>query len=131
VSQSCSTIVLPGRRPAVLSCLRFDRGRTYLLFEDIISYPYPGPKKDVISYHYHGKKRIWIYVLYPLSKNLPALSQFLNNKKPDLVALQHTILDFIPDRIKSLIYQQRSAARKWQITAEMAETAVLKEKYCL
>jgi hypothetical protein len=29
-------------------------------------------------------------ILYPLSKFLPALSQFLNNKKPDLVALQHT-----------------------------------------
>jgi hypothetical protein len=36
------------------------------------------------------EKRIWIYILYPLSKFLPALSQFLNNKKPDLVALQHT-----------------------------------------
>jgi hypothetical protein len=31
-----------------------------------------------------------LYILYPLSKFLPALSQFLNNKKPDLVALQHT-----------------------------------------
>jgi hypothetical protein len=44
-----------------------------------------------------------------LSKFLPALSQFLNNKKPDLVALQHSkVLNFLPDRIKTLIYQQRS-----------------------
>jgi hypothetical protein len=46
-----------------------------------------------------------------LSKFLPALSQFLNNKKPDLVALQHTSprpLDFLPDQIKTLIYQQCS-----------------------
>jgi hypothetical protein len=47
------------------------------------------PKKDIISYHYHGKKKDMD--IYPISfvKNF-ALSQFLNNKKPDLVALQHT-----------------------------------------
>jgi hypothetical protein len=58
--------------------------------KDIISYPYPGPKKDIISYPYPGPKKGYEYILYPLSKFLPALSQFLNNKKPDLVALQHT-----------------------------------------
>jgi hypothetical protein len=46
-----------------------------------------------------------MYILYPLSKFLPALSQFLTKKKPDLVALH---CDFLPDRIKTLIYQQRS-----------------------
>jgi hypothetical protein len=60
--------------------------------------------------------------IYPislaLSKILPALPQFLNNKKPDLVALQHT----------SPQLSISSTARKWQITAE---TAVVKEKYCL
>jgi hypothetical protein len=41
------------------------------------------PKKDIISYPYPGpKKRIWIYILYPLSKFLPALSQFLNTALP-------------------------------------------------
>jgi hypothetical protein len=47
------------------------------------------PKKDIISYPYPGPKKGYGY-LYPLSKFLPALSQFLNNKKPDLVARQHT-----------------------------------------
>jgi hypothetical protein len=59
------------------------------------------------------------------------LSQFLNSKKPDLVALQHTSPQLLPDRIKTFIYQAHSAARKWQVTAEIAETAVLKEKYFL
>jgi hypothetical protein len=45
-------------------------------------------EKDIISFHYHGKKNDMD--IYPLSKILLALSQFLNNKKPDLVALQHT-----------------------------------------
>jgi hypothetical protein len=40
------------------------------------------------------------------------------------LALQSsTVLDFLPDRIKTLIYQQRS--KEMAITAEMAETAVL------
>jgi hypothetical protein len=43
-----------------------------------------------------------------LSKFLPALSQFLNNKKPDLVALQHTIPRLFTGSFKTLIYQQRS-----------------------
>jgi hypothetical protein len=30
MSQSCPTIVLPGRRPAVLSCLRFDLSVLYV-----------------------------------------------------------------------------------------------------
>jgi hypothetical protein len=38
----------------------------------------------------------------------PALSQFMNNEKPDLVALQHTSVDFLTDQIKTLIYQRRS-----------------------
>jgi hypothetical protein len=37
--------------------------RTYPFFEDIISYPYPDPKKDIISYHYHGKKG-YVYISY-------------------------------------------------------------------
>jgi hypothetical protein len=84
----------------------FVRGRTYPLFEDIISYPYPGPQKGyyILSIS-RPKKRIWIYILYPLSKILPALSQFLNNKKPDC---SRQVLDFLPDQIKTLIYQQRS-----------------------
>jgi hypothetical protein len=48
------------------------------------------PKMDIISYPYPGPKKGYGYILYPLSKILPALSQFLNNKKPDLLALQHT-----------------------------------------
>jgi hypothetical protein len=47
------------------------------------------PKKDLYPITITAKKRIWIYILYPLSKILPALSQFLKNKKPDQVALQH------------------------------------------
>jgi ribosomal protein RSM22 (predicted rRNA methylase) len=37
------------------------RGRTYPLFEDIISYPYPGQKKDIISYPYPGPKKGYGY----------------------------------------------------------------------
>jgi hypothetical protein len=39
------------------------RGRTYPLFEDIISYPYPGPQKGyyILSIS-RPKKRIWIYI---------------------------------------------------------------------
>jgi hypothetical protein len=36
------------------------------------------------------------------------LSQFLNNEKPDLVALQVMSRQFLTDRIKTLIYQLRS-----------------------
>jgi hypothetical protein len=43
-----------------------------------------------------------------LSKILPALSQFLNNKKPDLVALQHTSPRLFTGFFNTLIYQQRS-----------------------
>jgi hypothetical protein len=77
------------KTPIPSSSALIPRGRTYPLFEDIISYP--GSKKGyyILSIS-RPKKRIWIYILYPLSKILPALSQFLNNKKPDLVALQHT-----------------------------------------
>jgi hypothetical protein len=64
------------------------------------------PKKDIISYHYHVKKSIWIYILYPLSKILPAMSQFLNNKKPDLV--KSSTFYRIELKFKTLIYQQRS-----------------------
>jgi hypothetical protein len=32
----------------------------------------------------------------------------MNNEKPDLVALQHTSVDFLTDQIKTLIYQRRS-----------------------
>jgi hypothetical protein len=46
--------------------------------------------------------------IYPLSKFLPALSQFLDNKKPDLVALQHTSPRLFIGSNKTLIYQQRS-----------------------
>jgi hypothetical protein len=42
-----------------------------------------------------------MYILYSLSKVLPALSQFLNNCNTQ-------VLDVLPDRIKTLIYQQRS-----------------------
>jgi hypothetical protein len=86
--------------------MMFSRGRTYTLFEDIISYPYPGPKKGyyILSIS-RPKKRIWIYV-YPISfvKILPALSQFLNNKKH----CSTQVLDFLLDRLKTQIYQQRS-----------------------
>jgi hypothetical protein len=82
--------------PAVLSTSKLQkkmwkiRGRTYPFFEDIISYPYPGPKKRILyTIHIQAQKRIWIYTLYPISI-MPALSQYLNNQKPDLVALQHT-----------------------------------------
>jgi hypothetical protein len=36
------------------------RGRTYPLFEDIISYQYPGQKKDIISYPYPGPKKFFV-----------------------------------------------------------------------
>jgi hypothetical protein len=87
------------------------RGRTYPLFEDIISYPYPGPKKGyyILSIT-RPKKRIWIYILYPLSNFLPA----------------HKSSTFYQIELKP--WSISSAARKWQITAEIAETAVLKEK---
>jgi hypothetical protein len=58
--------------------------------KDIISYSNPGPKRILYPITITAKKRIWIYILYPLSKKIPALSQFLNNQKPDLVALQLT-----------------------------------------
>jgi hypothetical protein len=49
------------------------------------------PQKRILyPIHIQAQKSIWIYILYPLSKFLPALSQFLNNKKPDLLALQNT-----------------------------------------
>jgi hypothetical protein len=71
-----------------------------------------------------------LYILYPLSKFLPALSQFLNHKKPDLVK-QHTSLRLFTGLNKNPDLSIYLSARKWQITVEMAETAVLKEKYCL
>jgi hypothetical protein len=46
------------------------RGRTYHLFEDIISYPYPGPQKGYYILSLSRQKKG-----YPLSKFLPALSQ--------------------------------------------------------
>jgi hypothetical protein len=58
------------------------------LFEDIISYPYQGPNKGYYILSLSGQKKDMD--IYPLSKNLPALSQFLKSRKPDLVALQHT-----------------------------------------
>jgi hypothetical protein len=42
----------------------FDRGRTYPLFEDIISYPYPDPKKDITSYPYPGPKKGYGYTMW-------------------------------------------------------------------
>jgi hypothetical protein len=95
------------------------RGRTYPFFEDIISYPYPGPIKGyyILSLS-RQKKRIWIYILYPFVPKVikyicktPALSQFLNNEKPDLLA--HKSLTFY--RIKLKPRSISGAARKWQI----------------
>jgi hypothetical protein len=67
-----------------------------------------------------------------LSIFLPALSQFLNNKKPDLVALQHTSpLIFTGSNLNPDLSAAQQGNGKSQFTEEMAETAVLKEKSCL
>jgi hypothetical protein len=63
----------------------------------------------------------------------PALSQFLNNEKPHLqvpgsTAAQES-LNFYRIKLKPLSIS--GTARKWHITAEMAEMAVLKENSSL
>jgi hypothetical protein len=50
-------------RPQKWPSPRFIRGRTYPLFEDIISYPYPGPQKGyyILSISRPKKKDMDIY----------------------------------------------------------------------
>jgi hypothetical protein len=93
------------------------RGQTYPLFEDII------------SHHYHGKKDMYIYPI-SFDKNFASIVTVSEQRKaiPGSTAA-HKSLTFYQIELKSDISAR--TARKWQITAEMAETAVLKEKYCL
>jgi hypothetical protein len=68
--------------------------------QDIISYPYPGPQKGYYTLSLSRQKkdmdvypisfvRIFVPKVIKYICKTPALSQFLNNEKPHLVALQH------------------------------------------
>jgi hypothetical protein len=47
----------------------WSRGRTYPLFEDIISYPYPGPKKGYYILSLSRQKKGYGYISYILCQN--------------------------------------------------------------
>jgi hypothetical protein len=86
------------------------------------------PKKDIISYPYPGPKKEYGYI-YPISfvKNFASIVTVFEQQKarPGSTAA-HKSSTFYWIKLKP--WSISSAARKWQITAEMAETAVLKEK---
>jgi hypothetical protein len=84
------------------------RGRTYPLFEDIISYPYPGPKKRYYILSLSRQKKGYGYTIsYILCQKIcQHCHSFWTTKSQTW--LHSSTLDFILDRIKSLIYQQRS-----------------------
>jgi hypothetical protein len=77
-----------------------------------------------------AKKRIWIYILYPFVKIFASIFTFSEQQKatPGSTAAHKSS---IFNQIELKPWSISSAARKWQITAEMAETAVLKENSCL
>jgi hypothetical protein len=92
-----------------------------------ILYPITITAKDMDIYPISFVKNFVPKVIKYICKT-PALSQFLNNEKPGSTAAQES-LNFY--RIKLIPRSISGIARKWQITAEMAEMAVLKEKSSL
>jgi hypothetical protein len=75
---SLSSPRFKGRRHCMLPGIRCDskkitskiRGRTYPLFEDIISYPYPGPKKEYYILPLSRQKKGYGYISYILCQIL-------------------------------------------------------------
>jgi hypothetical protein len=127
---------------SLLLLLLLHRGRTYPLFEDIISYPYPGPTK---GYYILSISRPQKRILYPIHIQAPKKDMDIYISFVKIFASIVTVSEQQKARtgsnaahksstfywIELKPWSISSVARKWQITAEMAETAVVKEKYCL
>jgi hypothetical protein len=86
--------------------------------KDIISYPYPGPKKDIDIYPITFVKKF---------ASIVTVSEQQKARPGSTAAHKSSTFYWIELKPWSI----SSAARKWQITAEMAETVVVKEKSCL
>jgi hypothetical protein len=83
-------------------------------------------KKDIISYHYHGNKKDM--AIYPISfviifASIVTVSEQQKARPGSTAANNSSTFYWIELKPWSI----SSEARKWQITAEMAETAVLKD----
>jgi hypothetical protein len=111
--------------PAVLSTSKLQkkmwkiRGRTYPFFEDIISYPYPGPKKRILyTIHIQAQKKDMD--IYPISyihyASIVTVSE-QPKARPGSTAAHKSMTFYL---IELTPWSISSAARKLQITAEMA-----------